>query len=272
MASVDNELEHLRRRAYGPQADIHLDSRALERLRELEGAQNAARVAEAGETFESKDTVETVSPAAAHTVDNSDPVDEAPESVDDAPPARSARDILGGWIRRISKLRRSTVVIGLAAVACVVAVVVTLTLVQRVQTDPLQTGATQIARLQPDSGYRIPDIFGGPGGGNGNAQAFEKFHGLRVVVTAIRQTEASRVTGDCLSIYLEADVTDPSSNSFTGPFFNGCGAGRFPPIEQFDLRSQQELPVGLRDALAPWVALQFVFDKRDDEVVVFASK
>ncbi|MES1170119.1 MAG: hypothetical protein ABUL47_05470, partial [Leifsonia sp.] len=193
------------------------------------------------------------------------------EMVGDEPPARSRRDVVLGWIRRASKLRRSTVVIVLAAVAFVVVVAVSVTLVQRVQSDPLETGASQIARLEPDPGYRIPNIFGGPGGGDQNVQAFEKFHGLRVIVSVDRESTTSPSTTDCLSIYVEAEITDPSSTSFSGQFFRGCGAGAFPAIDQFDPQSQ-DLPAGIRDALAPWRGLQFVYDKRDDEVVVFASE
>ena len=140
----------------------------------------------------------------------------------------------------------------------------------RRQTDPLQTGASQIARLEPDPGYRIPNIFGGPGGAGEHARAFQKIHGLRVVVTDLPTTTSTTST-DCVSIYLEASITDPTSTSFTGPFFGGCAVGKFPAISRFDVRSQ-DLPAELRKEFAPWIGLQFVLDKRDDEVVVFGSK
>jgi len=159
----------------------------------------------------------------------------------------------------------------LGVLALIVAVAVSMTLAQRVQTDPLQTGASQIARLQPDPGYRIPDIFEGSGGAGQNAHAYQQIHGLRVVVTTLSTNAGTKSTSDCLSIYLDADITDPASTSFHGPYFGGCAVGKFPAMTQFGLRGQG-LPAGLRKEFAPWIGLQFVYDKRDDEVVVFGSK
>lgn len=261
MASVDNELEELRRRAYGRQGDIHLDARALERLRELEGekaAQSAGEATEPTEQFE---------PAGREPP----PVPSESPLPQDEPEERDLRSTLGRWFEWLRTLRRSTIVMALSVLAVVIAVVVTLTLVQRVQTDPLQTGATQIARLEPDPGYVVPNIFGGPGGAGEKARAYQEIHGLRVVVTALPTDTGTTATSDCVSIYLEASITDPTSTSFTGPFFGGCAVGRFPAMTQFGVRSQ-DLPAEVRKGFAPWTALQFVYDKRDHEVVVFGSK
>jgi len=147
-----------------------------------------------------------------------------------------------------------------------------MTLVQRVQTDPLQAGASQIARLSTESGYLVPAIFGGPGiGHDQDAQAFQGFHGLREIVTTTNSGEANQPTNICLSVYPETEITDPTSTSFSGQFFSACAAGRFPATVQFDLRTQG-LSASLRQELAPWNALQFVYDTKHDEVVVFASR
>jgi hypothetical protein len=177
------------------------------------------------------------------------------------------------WIRRLSTLRRSTVLIALAVVAFVVVILVVLTLVQRVQTDPLQVGAHQVTRLPPDSGYEVPTVFGGSSGVGqpGEAQGYQEFHGMRAVVSTTNAYQGTSTKNLCLSIYVDADVTDPKSNSFSGPIFSGCSAGQFPAMIQFDLRTQ-ELPTELRSAFPPSTALQFVYDKAHDEVVVFASK
>jgi len=270
VGSSDNELEELRRRAYGRQADIHLDPDALDRLRELEGEQARTPAVEA-------DAVDmTAVEAAAPIVNEQDAAEAEAEadvdtaSVRDVHPTRNARNVLRACLRWVSSLRRSTVVILLIAVAFVVAVAVVLTLVQRVQTNPLQAGASQVARLQVDPGYRIPDVFGGSGSGELKAKAYQNFHGLRVIVISGKQISQGP-TEDCVSVYPESDITDPTSSSFQGQFFSACSAGKFPAIVQFDLRVQT-LPVAIRDAVAPSTSLQFVYDKRDDEVVVFGSK
>jgi len=272
MASSDSELEQLRKRAYGRQADIHLDPDALQRLRELEGEQSAKQAAGRPEADEPTETVQPHEPVVDEP--NADGMDISGAETPNAPerrPRPTAKAVLMTSVHRLAKLRRSTVVIALAAVAFAVAVVVVLTLVQRVQTDPLQAGASQVARLQADSGYRVPDAFGGAGTGGANAQAFEAFRGLRVILFSEVHPGAPSGKDVCIDVYPEAEIDDPSSTSFSGVAFGGCSAGGFPAIAQFNTQGQ-DLPTATLNAVAPWTSLQFVYDERDDEVVVFGLK
>ena len=54
------------------------------------------------------------------------------------------------------RMRRSTFLIVLALVALIAVSNAAVLLVQRVQADPLQAGASQIARLSYDPAYEIP--------------------------------------------------------------------------------------------------------------------
>jgi hypothetical protein len=154
MGSSDDELEDLRKRAYGRQADIHLDPDALERLRELEGEHSAKPADARPEVDDLTQAVQSPEPGVDEGATDGVDVPSAP----DRRPRPTARAVLVSGIRRLSKLRRSTVVIALAVVAFAVAVVVVLTLVQRVQTDPLQAGASQVpdCRRTRDTASPIP--------------------------------------------------------------------------------------------------------------------
>ena len=133
-----------------------------------------------------------------------------------------------------------------------------LVLVQRVQSDPLQVGAAQIGRLSVDSSYRVPDVFGGGSG----PSAYQEFHGLRAVIYGSKNP--------CLTVFRAADITDPTSDSFSGTAFSGCTAGRFPAMVQFSL--DDSLPTDIRAPFPKTTALQFVYDEAHDEVVVFATR
>jgi hypothetical protein len=255
--AVDNELENLRRRAYGPQADIHLDANALERLRQLESERSPVPPVELDELAAAPE--ESVAP------DHAEGVDEPPaaEIVTLSAPRR--------WWLWISGLRRSTVLIALGVVIVGVVIAVVLTVAQRVQTDPLQVGASQVARLSIDSGYLIPTVFGGSEDGTSqNAHAYQQFHGMRELVWKV-DPGAGLPKTYCLSIYPQADVTDATSNSFSGQVFQGCAAGKFPAMAQFEMGTGG-LPKELHSAFSTKTALQFVYDEAHHEVVVFASK
>jgi hypothetical protein len=89
-----------------------------------------------------------------------------------------------------------------------------------------------------------------------------------VILFAVQQG-SSNVGNKCMNVYPESEITDPSSSSFQGTIFGGCSAGGFPAITQFEA---QDLPLAARKAIAPWASLQFVYEKKDDEVVVFGKK
>ena len=161
-----SELELLRRRAYGPRADIHLDPQAVSRLQELE---RHARPSPAPLSRSDDKAVPPELPTAVVTN-----AAEHPDAEDD----QSRKSIDWSWARelffRILRMRRSTALVVLSAVVVVVLSSTALTLVQRVQVDPLQVGAEQVARLSVDSSYEVPEALAAPAG-RGELQAFKDF-------------------------------------------------------------------------------------------------
>ena len=246
-SEMQDELAVLRARVYGPDAD--LDPAAIRRLQELEDARRPPQQSEA---------VEVPEPIAAPHV---------PEPGPELEPAREplARTLAS----HLRGIRRSTVLILVAVVAFVALVVTSLTLVQRVQSDPLQVGARQVARLGVDGSFRLPDIFRGGVNGDISTQGFQPFLGLRTVVTA-SGFFGSDSDSPCIAVYPEANIVDPESDSFSGPLIGGCAIGGFAAIAQFssDLRG---FPDELSEAY-PDYGFQFVYDRVNHEVVVFASQ
>ena len=241
-------------RAYGPDADIHLDPDALERLRELEGE----------EREQQPPVVEGIPDPTSDPT--SGPVPKLVTAIEDGtePPARN-------WSAPSWRIRRSTLllVLGVAFIGAIVAV--SPTLVERVQTDPLRTGANQVARLSAAPEYEVPSIFSGPRTSTfSTSEGFQLFYGLRVV-HARYGAFASGPDDDCLILYVDADISDPDSKSFSGPAFNGCSAGGFPATVQF-VMTREGLPDELTTAFPGSPALQFVYDSDHDEVVVFAER
>ncbi len=245
----DEELQALRRRAYGPDADIHLEARALHRLRELESStreQDQVAAADGSQTdFAPDDQVVAVQDETGSAVLHQ--------------------------ARQPQLLRRSTVLIalGVAVVASILAVA--LVVIQRVQADPLQVGATQVTRLSADPTYTIPTYyFGSAFGRDLEARGFEEFYGLRVVVT-IGSIYGNQSNDACVNIYPSVDITNPNSSGFSGQVLVGCTAGTFPAIVQFRVDAAG-LPADLRSAFPESAGLQFVYDRANDEVVVFTEK
>lgn len=270
-APDDDELRALRGRAYGPGADIQGDSHALERLRELEGRESAASGRQPSSTPVEVET------RADDRVEQSDSEDPALDEIPLEHPARvwatRAAQLARTSLRRLARLRRSTVlvIVGLLALASVL--VVALNLVDRVQTDPLQTGAAQVARLSIDPAYEVPTIFlGGPDEAkNSDARGFEEFLGLRTIITPTGFFYGGDTADDCMSIFIAAAVDESDPTSFSGPVFGGCAAGTFPAATQFRV-DIPGLPDELTDAYPDSTALQFVYDSENREIVVFASK
>lgn len=245
-----DEIDVLRRRAYGPRADIHLDVDALRRLRELESQQSGTGES-LGEAAAPEKAGERLPVDAAQT----DPTEDEGDA-DRAAPKRAR-----------FRLRRSTVVVTILGIVLVV-ISAALVLVERVQSDPLLVGATQIGRVAVDSSYRVPNIFGSRGWLGANvadgrrSSAYQDFHGLRAVIDGSKDP--------CMTVYRAADATDPMSDSFSGSAFSGCAAGRFPAMVQFNL--DDSLPTDICAAFSRTTALQFVYDRTHDEVAVFATK
>jgi hypothetical protein len=238
-----DELRVLRERAYGPAPDIHLDPAAVERLRELEGRRGGPEATPVAEADEGQIVVP------------------APASAEAAVPAPGDAPV-DGPRRPPFRVRRSTVLIVLALIALIVVSYAALEIVQRVQADPLDAGATQVARLSEDAEYEAPAFFS-----NGSADAtrvYEDFHGLRAIIN-----DSGMGTGDkCIAIFVSGTAIDPEGN-FNGPIYTGCAAGAFPAAAAF--RVDPMLPAELRDAFPDGTALQFVLDESGNQIVVFAD-
>lgn len=249
----DEELRELRRRAYGRDPDIHLDPDALKRLHELESLQV---VVEAPVDVEVAEVVEQ--PA-------------EPELRDVEPTPRRPPAWVMAFLAWLTGLRRSTVFLAIGALLIAAGLVTALTIVQRVQTDPLQVGATQVARLGVDTGYDVPEVFGGAAAQSDfGIRAFQLFHGLRGIVTSTGVFFTGAPGAPCLTLYPEANVTT-TSDSFGGAIFGGCAAGDFPPMVQFSADTEG-LPEELKAAFPESTGLQFIYDPEHEEIVVFSDQ
>ncbi|MDF2044565.1 hypothetical protein P2P98_00215, partial [Microbacterium sp. Kw_RZR3] len=236
----EDELAQLRHRAYSPSADIASDPEALRRLIELE-----ARAIPTEQALDRAPTLpeEHVAPAE--------------DEVSDAAPERPRFTL--------PRLRRSTVIV-LGAAALVLATLATLlVVVQRVQTDPLQAGATQIARLAPDPTFEVPSSL--TVGITGNVTAFAEFEGFRVISqpSYFDAEGAAR----CMTVW-QPELLDRAGGggfSYDGEFFlTTCGAGSFPASMTMLLR--EETPERAQTDFPAGTALQFVYDAANNEIVV----
>ncbi|WP_144785648.1 hypothetical protein [Microbacterium sp. BH-3-3-3] len=244
MPSIDDdgELAALRRRAYAPGADISADPAALQRLIELEGREDVSTSATAA-------TDEERSALAA------EPEGPAPDDDASAEPSRP----------RLPRPRRSTVIMLSAAALVALCAVTALVVVQRVQTDPLQTGATQVARLSADPSFEVPSVLT-PGVTSGTT-GYAEFEGFRVATYA--SFDASADAAKCMTVW-QPDLLDVSGGGFSydGRYFlTSCGAGIFPANAMLEL-SDDSAELRVTD-LPSGTSLQFVYDRENDEIVVF---
>jgi hypothetical protein len=257
-----SELDVLRRRAYGPHPDIHLDSHALDRLRELEGGSRRPT-----ESNTSEDPL--VASAESRTLEATSEEAQS-SSLATQPPSpedrwRLARQLLALLVRA----RRRDALIVLGCLTAVILGVIALVVVDRVQTDPLQVGAEQVARLSIDTSYDMPQFFATTAEG-ARTEAFQEFYGLRTVMTDGGGVPFSANSGQCIVIFDEAAM-EPDSDSFSGMLLWGCAAGGFPAVTQFDIGSD-EAPDELRDAFPDSAAFQFVLDADNSELVIFLTE
>lgn len=257
----DGELQALRRRAYGPDADIFGDPAALSRLRELEGKE---RPVEPGPEVAVRDSP----PATPESVEFPEPEPAPVEPAAEQPPAATGD-------RPRVRLRRPRLIAALALVVVVVAAVVAggVIAAHRSRGDGLHFAGRQVARLTVDRGYQIPLAISGMwGGGNAGVVAFQEFHGLRVVTDPSTGDAGSRADA-CLTIYTDKFTTALAGTGAAltpGLTYRGCAAGAFPATVQF--RVDDELPAALRSAFPAGTPLQFVYDEPHHEIVVFADR
>ncbi|WP_270353297.1 hypothetical protein [Microbacterium testaceum] len=262
MPSIDEELAALRRRAYAPDGDIAADPAAMARLVELEERAAAASVPDARAAAVPAPTPAPDADAEAGPADPSAQGERPDELEPDAPaePARHPRSRF-----RMPRPRRSTVVLLTAAALVVGCAVTALVVVQRVQTDPLQVGATQIARLAPDPDFPVPSSFAR--GVTGKVTAYEEFQGFRVV--SYPSFETGEGASQCLTVWQPALLSEVGNGtSYDGRYLLfACGAGVFPASATLLLGADS--PEKRNSDLPAGTALQFVYDAAADEVVVF---
>lgn len=247
------ELRVLRERAYGPHADIHRDAAAVRRLRQLEEGALRAEPPESGPTEH----------AASERLPHTPPSENAPSSTSHPNPTPA----LERSVRRTPRLRMPVLWVASVIVAILVTVVISNAVIQGVHSDPLNAGATQVAALEEDPGWELPEFFGFNDQSD-SARGFAEFYGLRAVV----QT-TGYMTGpaydECVSVMTSADAATATANAFDGPFWVGCAANSFPAAAAFKVTA--EAPDQLRAAFPEGTALQFVFDEAGGDVVVFSS-
>lgn len=252
----ERELDGLRARAYGPGADIQHDPAALRRLRELESGR-AAAVSDA--TGGAGDLVAPLAPTLLL-----------------APPTESAGQVPDSAHRSRSRGRR--ILTALAIVAAVAVVAGVLFALRQDRGDPLRTGAKEVARLPVDPNYTVPAALRGNGDTGDAADqippvnaitGFREFHGLRVVVGTGSRFDSPDGEA-CLLVFPAEGASGPAPATYSEQEWTGCAAGAFPATAQLEVTS--ELPTATRAAFPGGMALQFVYDKADNEVVVFAAK
>lgn len=238
-----DELETLRRRAYGPGADIHEDEAALERLRALEQRDAPPRVHAPSEPLH-------------------EPLVE-PEAEPEPTPRAPGRAVL----RVAGLVPPRAWLVAAAALLVLVVCASALTLVQRVQAAPLQPDAEQVARLGVDPLYALPEFFRAQAASD-RYRVYEAFEGFRAVVMngGIYGGSPDDV---CLMFSSETDMAAATATSFSGRMLIGCSSGAFPAHVQFS-STMEGFEGGLRSAFPEPTALQVVYDRADDEVVVFA--
>jgi hypothetical protein len=263
------ELRLLRERAYGPTADIHDDTAAMERLRELEDIARPA--APPPPTDVPVDRAAPAPDLRAQTGEGEE-ADRAPEGVDEAsaPSARARRRRpFPGRLTAYAKTRRGARVLlwaGTLLVTLAVALAA-VTVVQRVSGAPLRPEAEQVARLASDDRFETPAFFGSRGPDGPAFRGYREFAGLRAIVALDGGYFFGPSADECMYVMQSDDLAAATGDGFPGQLWLGCAAGDFPATAQFVITADNteevrtEFPIG--------TALQFVYDSATDEVVVF---
>ena len=221
MGSIEeDELRHLRARAYGPSADIDRDPAAVARLAELESTAAASDSGAESALDPDRDDTEP-----------DEPPQEQPLIVD----ARSATGAVAAEsasppdVRRRPRWLVPTLWAASLAVTAVITAIVTSTASVPPATAP--EGGTLVAVLAPDPSFSS-DIFGTRGYG---AQGFEDFHGLTPIAVDDRWA-ASFGTDSCLMI-VASGVAAGDDSIYTGRWRTGCAAGPIPASVAMDVDS-----------------------------------
>ncbi|WP_322410769.1 hypothetical protein [Microbacterium invictum] len=237
------ELRTLRRRAFGPDADLHLDPAALARLDDLE----ARALPAPSPSPPAPPAVTATAPrvAARHpdaTGAATDilliPEDEdAASEADDAAPARPHRPRPAAtWAASLV----GALVIGAGITAGVMGAAAD------------TGGIRQVATLNVEEDFASPLFMDSE---TWSVRGFEDFHGM--VVMATDRPWLGPGSDECLVITAGGDV-NYQSQTFQGRLFVGCGAGDFPASAQFTVAPG--LPRDLIAEFPVGTPIQFVSD------------
>ena len=241
---MDDELERLRARAYGPDADISDDPAAMRRLAELEAQRREAPTAGAadGASADAATGSGDREDAAGESAPQESAVAEsAPARADAArPPSRIARWLPALWA------------LSLLVVAAVAAAMTFTTTAGLLQTVP-QGDARQIATVELGSNILAPRYLGLEQ--RADSRGHRDWYGLTILV--VRGTWYGDTEDECLVIMRRADV-DPNAESLSGPVFTGCSAGGLPAMLQ--LRVNSAMPDELLEQFPAGTGLRFVLD------------
>ncbi|WP_438353028.1 hypothetical protein [Microbacterium sp. CJ88] len=259
------ELRVLRERAYGPDADIHDDADALQRLRQLE--ESARPSVEATPSAPEPATTPDEAADTSSTEDATGVPEVAGEEDEaSAPPVPARR--LARAIAFARSTRGGRILAGAAILVVVLVVAATaLTVVQRVQTAPLAPNAEQVVRLGVDANFAAPKFLDGARPDGGQLLGYREYGGLRAVLIPHGGFWYGPGTGVCVVVMQAADVAASTDNSFPGSIWGGCAAGAFPATAQFVVTADASEEV--RSMFPIGTALQFIYDNNTGEVVLF---
>ena len=236
-ATQADELRMLRARAYGPDADIHDDAAALDRLRELEERAFIADEPDAPEV----ETAEPTTVAAETEREGEEPDADEPESaIAERPP---------GWRRFVPATRRGWVTVAAAClvVAVVVTAAVTAAVVRKVQADP-----RTIATLRVDPSTELGQAFGGFSDSTVASVAYDDFFGLTPIVIP----GWGEAPGRCLLLTPTSGI-ETAANGWSSVGGMNCEAGSFSSGVQFTVSDEFGVPSEFRDHFPDGTALRF---------------
>lgn len=256
-AEARGELDDLRARAYGPDADLAQDPGAWARLRELEELDRRRRAdAAASEAVGAPLVAGPIAPDDAGIVDvdteSEDGSDDDEELPARAPLVRRARTV---WLWAGS----------LAAVAAVssAASIAATTFVPVART----AGVAQVDTLRPDPAVDTAAL-GSWGFDSADVVGYADFNGLTAYAGST-QVGSAGTRADCLLLVETADVPSlDDTGAFQGGFRSGsCGAGVFPATVEFVVTP--EMPEVFRERFPVGSSVQFVRD--GEQVGVFTD-
>ncbi|WP_141931089.1 hypothetical protein [Microbacterium sp. SLBN-146] len=273
---ADEELQRLRARAYGPDADIDGDPEAMARLAELEqlrqqdppatppdASEAVLRHPDRGDVVagaEGRTDAADAPPSAAIPGDGEAP-GEQPDGGGDEPEGAASADPRA--VRRQRWKRRAGWGASIAATALITAAATTAVTFPLTPLSPVprDVDVQQVATLLVDEDFVVPSAFGED---LGDAYGFEPFAGLRAIT--VERGWANPGTDGCLIVV--SDRLGRGGQEFIeGPLYFGCSAGPFPSA--VNLRVTPDSPRGLRDAYPEGTSLQFLHD--GSRIAVFVT-